>query len=179
MFPLFRSPALLRACLLFLLAAIAACASPPPKDPLQIRLPELTSEERSFLSAGAMKSPPVISVIRSLPAEFREISSERLAWRKDDNGWHARIRVESPGASEITLAICADPAGTTVNISLEETGPANILTNLELVEEKCEKVNQYWLPRLRRSSATLWLSASGDEPPEDFSITLVEVRHRR
>lgn len=165
-----------------LLVLMGACASTPPSDPLLIRLPELTSAERNFLDSGAMKRPPVISVVRSLPSEFREISSDRLAWRqvggKDGSKWYARIRVESPAAAEITLSICAEPASETVNVSLDELGPANILTNLSLVEEKCEKVNQYWLPRVPRSAATLRLSASGDEPPEDFSITLVEVRHR-
>ncbi|MDX1455185.1 MAG: hypothetical protein R3217_07015 [Gammaproteobacteria bacterium] len=163
--------------LILLALLLAGCASEPPRDPLDIGFGPLTSAEQKFLDDGAYKRPPVISIIRSLPESMQRISSERLAWKSGPRGWAARIRVTSPGASALTLAICAETTDVPVALNFEQLGSEPIASLAE-VEEKCADVGQAWLPRVDGSTATLRFSADSKLPPADFDIRLVEIRHR-
>ena len=175
------APPLIRQSVLALLGLLAmllaGCASEPPRDPLEIGFGPLTSAEQRFLDEGAYKRPPVISIIRSLPDGLQVISSERLLWTAGPDGWQARIRVMSPGASALTLSICAETTDVPVALGFEELGSQPVATLAE-VEEKCSGVGQMWLPRVEGSRATLRFTADADLPPADFDIRLVEIRHR-
>lgn len=180
-------------------AAVMPASTAPAPDPrpltvteaaVVVTLPALTPEESARLTEQAAAPGPLrLGFGRPIPGQATAAFAPEAAWReRADGSWVAAVRLTSPGALGLRLAVqvTALPDTATLHLLAPDAGPvadaAGSAIHASVRSNRAggatgEAAETYWLPLVAGDSLTLAITRPAGVGPQAVRVTLARLSH--